>query len=49
VSSGGGNQRSGQRYGERAQETAATITTFGHEGREYKERSGPLAPRVPVR
>ena len=39
---------SGQRYWERTQE-AATSTTFGHEGREYKERGGPFAPRVAVR
>ena len=45
---GGGDQGSGQRYWERAQE-AATSTTFGHEGREYKERGGPFAPRVAVR
>ncbi len=45
---GGGDQGSGQRYWERAQE-AATSTTFGHEGREYKERGGPFAPRVTVR
>lgn len=48
MSGGGGDQGSGQRYRERTQE-AATNTTFGHEGREYKEQGGPFAPRVAVR
>ena len=45
VSGGRGDQHSGQGDQKRSQE-ASVHTTFGHEGREYKERGGPFAPRV---